>query len=119
MLFVRHDFSSASRSAAVAELDTLGVMTPSSTSTNARWCKFFIATVTLNLLPLIVVPTIAHGGFQLSVLLLALIPIAWALVLLLMYRTPRERFVCYASILVAILPGLVLFEQFTSWWIWH
>ena len=85
-----------------------------------RWCKFIIVSVMINLLPWLVIPAVVHGaGFQLSVMLLALAPILWAFTLFFVFRTPRERWVCYASVLAAIPLGFVVFEEIRRFWMWH
>ena len=66
-------------------------------------------------------PAVARSGtgFQLPVLLVALPPVPWGLVLFFVFRNLRERWGCYASFLAAILPGFVVFEEIRALWMSH
>ena len=74
-----------------------------------------VLTVCFNLVPWVSIPAVTGGvGFEPPVFLLVLIPVLWAVAMLLLYRTSRERVVFYLSAFAAVLPGAAVLDQLAS-----
>jgi hypothetical protein len=74
---------------------------------DCRWFKLFVGTVLINLSPWILAPAVMSPGlgFEWPVLLVALIPIVWTMVMFLVYRTAHERVVFYVSAIAGMVPA--------------
>jgi hypothetical protein len=93
----------------------VGAASPNNTGKRCVW--FIIITLAVNIIPSFVIPPFSKDGFQLSILLLALMPVVWPLVLFFASKGMLERLVCYCSFLPLLFWLPAIYDEIGSLYI--